>query len=352
SGSVPVFLLTREDAMAKLEIRKLVKSFGDRRVIDDLDLTVDDGEIFFLLGSSGCGKSTLLRMVAGLLEPDSGGILFDGVSADGMPAEERSAAMVFQDYALWPHMTVFENVAFGLECRHCPRRQIRERVEEVLDLVRLDGLADRKVPLLSGGQQQRVALARALAVRPRLLLLDEPLSNLDARLRETMRTEIRRICRKERLTALYVTHDRQEAFSIGDRLALLDGGRIRQQGTPRELYTRPVDRFAAEFFGDANFISGEATGGRLKTAFGTFGFAGSGDGKVTAMIRRENIRFARGGFGAVVTDVCFLGECSRLTCATADGTTLTVCGNIPAERSPGDAVELGFDDGALVEIHE
>ena len=206
-----------------VQINQISKSYvKGKTVLKPIDLTINAGELFFLLGSSGCGKSTLLRIIAGLLEPDSGTIRFNGTDITHFPPEKRRAAMVFQNYALWPHMDVFENVAFGLRVRGEKNAGIRAKVTETLELVRLADCADRKIQSLSGGQQQRVALARALAVRPSVLLLDEPLSNLDARLRDSMRLEIRRICKERGVTAIYVTHDRKEALSMADRIAVLN----------------------------------------------------------------------------------------------------------------------------------
>lgn len=243
--------------MTEVKVDKLTKSYEKGvKVLDSLELTVKAGEFFFLLGPSGCGKTTLLRILAGLLESDSGRIFFNDEDVTKWAPEKRRSSMVFQNYALWPHLSVFENVAFGLRAIKTPERIVKEKVGEALKLVRLNELSERKVPSLSGGQQQRIALARALAVDPRIILLDEPLSNLDARLRDEMRVEIRRICKERKLTALYVTHDRAEALSMGDRIALLDKGQVAQSGTPEELYYHPRSRFAADFLGDMNYLEG------------------------------------------------------------------------------------------------
>jgi ABC-type Fe3+/spermidine/putrescine transport system ATPase subunit len=239
-----------------ITIERLSKRFGEFTALDQVDFVINTGDLFFLLGPSGCGKTTLLRHIAGFYLPDEGRILFDAKDVTRVPPHLRNAAMVFQNYALWPHLNVGKNVAFGLEERRVARTQIDRRVTEALEAVRLDGFAKRKIHELSGGQQQRVALARALVVRPACLLLDEPLSNLDTKLRLEMRAEIRRICREFKLTAVYVTHDQQEALSIADRIAILSGGKLLQVGAPTELYRRPRNRFVAEFVGDANFVSG------------------------------------------------------------------------------------------------
>jgi iron(III) transport system ATP-binding protein len=221
-----------------------------------VSLEVANGEFFFLLGPSGCGKTTLLRIIAGFARPDQGEVFFDGEPVSGLPAHRRGLAMVFQSYALWPHMTVAQNVSYGLEVRKVKGPDRRERVVQALELVRMGQLARRYPAELSGGEQQRVALARALVVQPRAVLLDEPLSNLDARLRLEMREELREIHWRTAVTMLYVTHDQKEALSMAQRLALMNLGRIVQVGTPDELYRRPASRFAAEFIGETNLFTG------------------------------------------------------------------------------------------------
>tara|TARA_R110002096_G_scaffold327737_1_gene521862 strand:- start:827 stop:1906 length:1080 start_codon:yes stop_codon:yes gene_type:complete len=243
--------------MVSIQIRGLIKRFGDVVALNELDLDIEAGELFFLLGPSGCGKTTLLRSIAGFHLPDAGSILFDGEDVSQVPPHKRETAMMFQSYALWPHLNVYKNVAFGLEERRVPKAEIRERVDEALAMVKMEGLGPRKINQLSGGQQQRVALARALVVRPRCLMLDEPLSNLDAKLRIEMRSEIRRICKEFGLTAIYVTHDQKEALSIADRLAILDDGNIAQVGTPEEVYRHPNSALVAGFIGETNLIDGE-----------------------------------------------------------------------------------------------
>jgi iron(III) transport system ATP-binding protein len=245
--------------MISLTIENLTKRFGDAVALDSVNLRIEPGEIFFLLGPSGCGKTTLLRSIAGFYIPESGRILFGDEDVTRQAPHRRNTGMMFQSYALWPHMTVAKNVAFGLEERRVPARELTERVQQALDSVRMGPFADRKIHQLSGGQQQRVALARALVIRPRCLLLDEPLSNLDAKLRLEMRTEIRRICKEFGLTAIYVTHDQKEALSIADRMAILEGGHIRQTGRPAEVYRHPHSRFVADFMGETNFLEGRIT---------------------------------------------------------------------------------------------
>ncbi|MBO5922917.1 MAG: ABC transporter ATP-binding protein [Lentisphaeria bacterium] len=255
-----------------IKIENLSKSYTKGKlVLQPRDLEIADGELFFLLGPSGCGKSTLLRLIAGFLQPDAGKIYFNGKDVSNLPPEKRNAPMVFQNYALWPHLSVFENVAFGLKAQKLAKNEIIDRTMDALKVVRMEEFAKRKTPMLSGGQQQRVALARALAVAPELILLDEPLSNLDAKLRDEMRDELRTICRSRNLTAIYVTHDRREALSMADRMAVLNGGVISQMGRPDELYRKPANRFTAEFLGDINIISGKVIDGNaVETAYGIF----------------------------------------------------------------------------------
>ena len=237
-----------------VKIDCISKAFGSHTVLDRISLNIHAGEIFFLLGPSGCGKTTLLRAIAGLNPPDSGRIFLGDRDITSLPPHRRDMGMVFQSYALWPHMTLFDNVAFGLEMRRVPKADIAPRVHRALSLVRLEDRASARPNELSGGQQQRVALARALVIQPQCLLLDEPLSNLDAKLRIDMRTEIRRLCKQAGLTAIYVTHDQKEALSIADRLAVLDGGHLLQVGHPDEVYNRPASRFVAQFIGETSFL--------------------------------------------------------------------------------------------------
>lgn len=247
--------------MIAIAIENLVKKFGSHTALDGISLRIEAGEIFFLLGPSGCGKTTLLRCIAGFATPEEGRIFFGDEDVTRLPPHKRNSAMMFQSYALWPHMTVAKNVAFGLEQRRLPATEIRRRVAEALQSVRMEEHASRAIAQLSGGQQQRVALARALVVRPKAVLLDEPLSNLDARLRLEMREEIRRICKDFNLTAVYVTHDQKEALSVSDRMAVLVDGKIAQVGTPAEVYRKPRSAIVANFIGETNFLSGTVSAG-------------------------------------------------------------------------------------------
>ena len=259
----------------RIAVERLTKRFGTLAVINGIELSIEEGELFTLLGPSGCGKTTLLRLIAGFNAPDAGDIRFDDRSIVDVPPHQRGIGMVFQNYALWPHMTVLQNVGYGLKLRGTPAAETRARIEAVLGKVRLAGLGERFPGQLSGGQQQRVALARALVLNPQILLLDEPLSNLDARLRLELRSEIRRVCKEFQLTTVYVTHDQKEALSMADRMAVLTGGRILQVGTPPEVYRCPARRTVANFIGEADFVPGAvvtAAGGRasVDTAIGRF----------------------------------------------------------------------------------
>jgi len=324
-----------------------------------VSLDMPSGELFFLLGPSGCGKTTLLRAIAGLESIDSGRILFDGEDVADVPAHRRNTAMVFQGYALWPHMTVARNVAFGLEVRHLPAPEREQRVAAALERVQIAELAERKPHELSGGQQQRVALARTLVVEPQCLLLDEPLANLDAKLRRDMRSEIRRICKESGLTAIYVTHDRQEALSMADRLAVLQDGNLLQLGTPRDVYAHPVNTFVASFIGETNFIPGtirERTGDTvaIDTPAGTLTARGvapelTTGQRVTVSLRPEALVIApqasadeqRNAITARLRETTYLGEIAEHIVQLPDELTLKVFELNPrVEYAGGEAVCL------------
>jgi iron(III) transport system ATP-binding protein len=250
--------------MPRLTLKGLGKAYGKVKVVDDVDLTLEEGEFVSLLGPSGCGKTTTLRMIAGFVEPTAGSISMNGavLSSPGavMPPEKRRMSMIFQSYAIWPNMTVAENVGFGLTLQKLSASEIKARVAKILEVVQMSHLADRYPAELSGGQQQRVALARAIVVQPAVLLLDEPLSNLDANLREEMRFEIRRLHEEFRVTTVYVTHDQSEAMATADRIAVMNGGRIEQVDAPHVIYTRPKTRFVAAFIGRTNLVEGQLDG--------------------------------------------------------------------------------------------
>ena len=259
----------------RITVKGLTKRFGPLEVVSDVGFSIEEGEMFTLLGPSGCGKTTLLRLIAGFYAPDAGEVLFDDRVVNDLPPHERGIGMVFQNYALWPHMTVFENAAYGLKLRKIAPAQIGERIRAVLEKVKLGEMGDRYPGQLSGGQQQRVALARALVLNPKILLLDEPLSNLDAKIRIQVRAEIRKLQKELGITTVYVTHDQEEALTLSDRIAVFNKGKVLQIGPPKALYERPQNRFVADFIGINNLAEGTVEAAdaaqpwlRLKTGFG------------------------------------------------------------------------------------
>ena len=290
----------------RIAVHDLTKRFGPLEVVSRAGFSIHEGELFTLLGPSGCGKTTLLRLIAGFYAPDEGEIRFDDRRVNDVPPHERGIGMVFQNYALWPHMTVHQNVAYGLKLRKIGRAEIEDRVKGALDKVQLAGLGERYPGQLSGGQQQRVALARALVLNPKILLLDEPLSNLDAKIRIQVRAEIRKLQKELGITTVYVTHDQEEALTLSDRIAVLNQGKLFQVGAPRELYERPVNRFVADFIGINNLVDGtvravDAAGGRLTvdSALGALGALPNaqlraGD-KCVICVRPENVAFGEAG---------------------------------------------------------
>ncbi len=256
---------------SEIEIQNLQAAYGEHRVLHGIDLSIEAGEFVALLGSSGCGKSTLLRCLSGFVMPTGGSIKVNGTDVTTSPPEKREMAMVFQSYALWPHMTVRQNIGYGLKLRRVPKDKIATKVDELISMLGLEGFADRKTPQLSGGQRQRVALGRAIAIDSSVLLLDEPLSNLDARIRLTMRHEIRMLQKRLGLTAVHVTHDREEAMVMADRIVILDKGRVAQVGTPAEVYERPANSFVAAFMGAENEVQIRASSQGERVVFGTSG---------------------------------------------------------------------------------
>jgi putative spermidine/putrescine transport system ATP-binding protein len=279
-------------------LTNLIKTYGELRAVDDVSITIRDGELLALLGPSGCGKTTTLRVIAGFVEPDSGTVHFGDRDVTRVPVHKRKVGMVFQGYALFPHLNVAENVEFGLKVRGWEKPKVRERVKEMLDWVQLAQLSERRPRQLSGGQQQRVALARAMAIRPDVLLLDEPFSALDAKLRLQMRTEIRELQQSAGITSVFVTHDQDEAMAIADRIGVMNHGKLEQLGSAEDLYKRPVSRFVAGFIGKCNFIAGRVTGpNRFETAGGkALQFAGShAEGTAALCFRPEHAAIAPPG---------------------------------------------------------
>ena len=306
--------------MSKLVLRNVSRSFGGVTAVDDFSLALAEGEFVSLLGPSGCGKTTTLRMIAGFMTPSAGTIEMDGAvissPASSLPPERRKMSMIFQSYAIWPNMTVADNVGFGLKVRKVATEEVRRRVGEILDVVQLSALRDRYPAELSGGQQQRVALARSIVVKPSVLLLDEPLSNLDANLREEMRFEIRRLHDEFKITTVYVTHDQAEAMVTSDRIAVMNQGKIEQIDAPYVLYGRPKTRFVAGFIGRTNFIEGEANGETVH--FGAFSLPqqalrplGGLPPKVTVSIRPQSIHLLKQNPGASNGRCCVRGRVLR-----------------------------------------
>jgi putative spermidine/putrescine transport system ATP-binding protein len=338
---------------ATVELRSVVKSYGAVRALDEFSLELAPGEFVALLGPSGCGKTTALRALAGLEAIDAGSIAIDGDDVSTLPTNKRDLGMVFQAYSLFPHMTVLENVEFGLRMRRVATAERRERAREALELVGLGDRGGRFAHQLSGGQQQRVALARALVTRPRVLLLDEPLSALDAKVRVQLREQIRRIQTELGITTLFVTHDQEEALAVADRVAVMRAGRIEQIGTPEDLYLRPATPFVADFVGLSNRVPGALAGGVI-TAFGAeFALLGEAppDGPVLAYVRPEDVVLTTGatragakdaGIPATVVASSFLGSLRRTAVRLADGTLLSVQHDVGVQPTTGDAVVVAF----------
>ena len=302
--------------MAAISTEHVTKSFGTVTVLNDISAEFEDGQYITLLGPSGCGKTTLLRMIAGFEKPSSGVIRIGGepVSSPSefVPPERRNIGMVFQSYAVWPHMNVFDNVAYPLKIRQLPKDQIREKVEGILESVHLSQYAERMPAELSGGQQQRVALGRALIAEPGVLLLDEPLSNLDAKLREEMQFELKEIQKKFGITVVHVTHDQREAMTMSDRIYVIYSGKIQQEGSPVEIYCRPKNQFVADFIGKVNMLKGTASEGviRLDGSGETLTYGGPLSGRVDVAVRPENIHITEDGshLNGMLRSVFFEGE--------------------------------------------
>ncbi len=340
--------------MASVELKNLGKRYGHAVAVDDVSLTIGHGQLVCLLGPSGCGKTTTLRLLAGFVEPSAGEILVGGKVLSSpqrtVPPEGRNMSMIFQSYALWPHMTVAENVAYGLRIRKMDKATVDAKLKAILSTARLEALAERYPGELSGGQQQRVSLARALVVEPETLLLDEPLSNLDANLREEMRFEIRRLHDRYRYTTVYVTHDQSEAMTTADLIAVMNLGRIEQLGTPKEIYDAPHSAFVARFIGGSNILSGKALdAGHVAIGGGTLATTGrplvAGE-TVTVSIRQHEIEISTAAPSAanmlhgVVGRQVFLGASRDYTVALDDGTELRVTASPMQDIAPGREVWL------------
>jgi iron(III) transport system ATP-binding protein len=342
---------------ATLDLERVTKRFrspegGQVVAVDDVSLEVGGGDFVTLLGPSGCGKTTTLRMVAGFETPSSGRILLDGRDVSRLSPDRREMGMVFQSYALFPHLDVFENVAYGLRLRHRRGNELRAAVERTLAMVGLAGLGRRRPSELSGGQQQRVALARAMAIEPRVLLFDEPLSNLDAKLRVSLRAEIRRIQQQLGITSLYVTHDQSEAMALSDRIVVMNAGRVEQFDTPDAIYRRPASRFVADFIGRANFVDGEvvahgdgAADVRVFDAVVRMPAGELANGRATVVVRPESARIGEGALRGVIRRATFFGATVEYDLEAA-GQVITIVDHDwlrEGIHAPGDEVAWSFE---------
>ena len=350
--------------MATVTIKHVTKAFGDNVVLKEFNETFQDGEFITLLGPSGCGKTTMLRIIAGFEKPTSGELYIDDQLVSGgktfIPPEKRSIGMVFQSYAVWPHMNVFDNVAYPLTIKKTPKAEIKKSVEHVLEIVHLSQYAQRFPNQLSGGQQQRVALARALVAAPKLLLLDEPLSNLDAKLRESMRFEIKEIQRQLGITVVYVTHDQTEAMAMSDRIFLINRGVVQQCGSPEDIYNRPANQFVADFLGKVDFFKGEARDGRIffpQMDGQSVPYDGPRAGKVEVAIRPENIFFTPDGeLSGTLAAQYYLGDVDDCRVRVGDTLVRVIAnGHEYKNLKDGQSVRLGvrdimvFEDNGLLE---
>jgi spermidine/putrescine transport system ATP-binding protein len=333
-----------------LKIEHLNKSFGDNHALTDINWEADAGQFVTLLGPSGCGKSTMLRIIAGLEKPDGGSVFFEGSDITLLPPYKREINTVFQNYALFPHMDVFDNIAFSLNVKKINKNEIKKRVERLLDIVSLPGYEKKDVTLLSGGQQQRVAVARALANEPKILLLDEPLSALDLKLRKEMQRELKRIQKNVGITFIFVTHDQEEALSLSDKIIVIEAGVIRQQGTPDAVYNTPANKFVADFIGESNIFDAAVLDGRTAELFGQTIHCDCASFRkgavVSVLIRPEHIQLARDGPGqpAVIENCTFMGGFYEVA-ANGCGRRILAKSNISFDT--GESVFIAFDEAHI-----
>ncbi len=335
---------------AAIECLDIVKNFGDLRVLNGISLSVEEAKLFFLLGPSGCGKTTLLRIIAGLESADSGELFITGRNVGNLPPEKRGLGMVFQNYALWPHMNVYQHLEFGLKNSALTKHEIDKRIKAVLDMLQISQLSTRMPNQLSGGQQQRVSLARALVLQPKVLLLDEPLSNLDPYLREEMRSELKSVQRELGLTFIYVTHDRAEALAIGDRIAFMSAGKIIQQGKPTDLYFNPLNLEVASFLGEINLFNAKPAGNNILTfEFGNFTLNTANlSGQIHLAVRPEDIKLSDGlhyKASACLISILHLGYGSQLLLQTESGLKVraTVSMKEAIQLQEGQIISIGFN---------
>ena len=355
--------------MSRVNIEQLTKIYGKHTVVDHIELEVEDGSLVSILGPSGCGKTTILRMIAGFEKPDDGRILFDGEPVDRISVNKRNIGMVFQSYALFPHMTVSKNVAYGLEQHGVPKSEIPAKVKDVLERVHMEQYGDRKPGQLSGGQQQRVALARALVIRPKVMLLDECLSALDKKLRVEMQSELRNLLEESKVTAFFVTHDQEEAMTLSDKIVVMNNGMIEQTGSPREVYEHPKNRFVADFLGKATFFEGKLkscdngtvtidTGNNVLTVPGNT--SELSDSEVLFAIRPEKVKLIYANrndvpenaiHGTIISTV-YSGNMISCTvdCGGVQVKTESTGGVVQSEPKRGDKVSLTWDTEALIQL--
>lgn len=346
--------------------KDVTKAFGQGetvvRALDNVSCEIRTGEFFTLLGPSGCGKTTLLRLIAGFEMPSAGQILIDGQDVTGQPPNRRAVNTVFQSYALFPHLSVAENIGFGLKMKGIAKAEVDRTVQEMLALVRLEAMAGRKTSQLSGGQQQRVALARALAPRPKVLLLDEPLSALDLKLRKEMQVELKRLQTETGITFVFVTHDQEEALTMSDRIAVMSAGRIQQLGAPREIYTKPRNRFVASFIGETNFLTATGVPGGAKLASGEVIAVDTGGkgGQITLAVRPEHVEItppeAQGAIPAEVRGSVYFGTDMNYQIVLPDGTGIEACvqSGVTGEALIGQGAKVGirFAPGSVLMLED
>ena len=338
-----------------IKLKDCAKTFADGTLaLESMSLDVEGGETLVFLGPSGCGKTTTLRIIAGLESPDSGGqIFFDSEDVTDLPIEERNVGMVFQSYALFPNMSVEQNIAYGLKIRKLPKQDITSRVQQMIEMMQIEELRSRTIDQLSGGQRQRVALARAIAVRPKVLLLDEPLTALDALLRERLRVDIDNLLRSLGITTVYVTHDQAEAMSLGDRIVVMDRGRVAQVGTPREIYFKPKEAFVADFIGTMNRISGVAVNGMFTASGGSMKLDTNLSGPVDLLFRPENAVITDShseAFSGTVATSFFLGDRTKIIIEGISEEKITLeTGNRVALKQ-GDLISISIDPESIVSL--